>query len=204
MYAIFRAQGKQFRAEPDLRLKIPTLDAEPGDRVTFDEVLLAEKDGEVRVGTPSLDGAAVAAEIVGHGKGDKIIVYKMKRRKGYRRKQGHRQGYTEIRIVEISFPKGRKKGAAKAEPKPAEEPAAEAPKAKAEKPKAEAAPEPAVEKTPGEQPVAEAAAVELDITPAAAELAAEHGIDLATIEGTGKDGRILKSDIDRAIKEKDA
>jgi large subunit ribosomal protein L21 len=206
MYAIFRAQGKQFRAEPDAKLRIPSLDAEPGDRVTFDEVLLAEKDGDVRVGTPALAGAAVAAEIVGHGKDDKIVVYKMKRRKGYRRKQGHRQGFTEIRIVEISFPKGAKKAVAKAKP------AAEAPKA--EKPKAEVAPEPVVEETPAE--VTEAAAEapeaaaeaqeagEYDITPAAAELAAEHGIDLSTIEGSGKDGRILKSDIDKAIKEKDA
>jgi len=207
MYAIFRAQGKQFRAEPDGKLRIPSLDAEPGDRVTFDEVLLAEKDGDVRVGTPALDGAAVAAEIVGHGKDDKIVVYKMKRRKGYRRKQGHRQGFTEIRIVEISFPKG-KKAAVKAEPA-AEKPKAEKPKAAApveeapavEAPVAEAAPEPAVEEAPATEATD---AGEFDVTPAAAELAAEHGIDLATIEGSGKDGRILKSDIDKAIKEKDA
>jgi len=205
MYAIFRAQGKQFRAEPDAKLRIPTMDAEPGDRVTFDEVLLAEKDGDVRVGTPALDGAAVAAEIVGHGKGDKIVVYKMKRRKGYRRKQGHRQGFTEIRIVDISFPKGAKKAVAKAKPA-AETPKAEKPKAEAPKPKAPRAEAPAAVEAPTaavEAPDAPEAG-EYDITPAAAELAAEHGIDLSTIEGSGKDGRILKSDIDRAIKEKDA
>jgi len=205
MYAIFRAQGKQFRAEPDAKLRIPTMDAEPGDRVTFDEVLLAEKDGDVRVGTPALDGAAVAAEIVGHGKGDKIVVYKMKRRKGYRRKQGHRQGFTEIRIVDISFPKAAKKAVAKAKPA-VETPKAEKPKAEAPKPKAPRAEAPAAVEAPTaavEAPDAPDAG-EYDITPAAAELAAEHGIDLSTIEGSGKDGRILKSDIDRVIKEKDA
>ena len=101
MYAIFKAQGKQFRAEEDAVLRIPSLEAAPGDTVTFADVLLLERDGEVRVGTPSVEGASVAAEVVGHGRGDKIIVYKMKRRKGYRRKQGHRQGYTDIRILGI-------------------------------------------------------------------------------------------------------
>jgi len=194
MYAIFRAKGKQFRAVPDAKLRIPTLDAEPGDTVTFDEVLLMEHDGDVRVGTPALDGASVEAEVVGHGRGDKIVVYKMKRRKGYRKKQGHRQGYTEIRIVEIGFPGGKtKKAAKKAE---AKEPEPEEPVAEAE---AEVAPEaasaaPAVEETDEAEP---------DITPAALELAEEHGLDVTEIEGTGKDGRILKSDVDKAIKEQE-
>lgn len=199
MYAIFRAKGKQFRAVPDAKIRIPTLDAEPGETVTFDEVLLMERDGDVRVGTPALDGAAVAAEVVGHGRGEKIIVYKMKRRKGYRKKQGHRQGYTEIRITELEFPTGKpKKPAKKAEakepepeePETVEEPAAEAPEAEAttDAPEAEAATE-----APAED--------EIDITPAALELAEEHGLDLTQIEGTGKDGRILKGDVDKAIKE---
>ena len=203
MYAIFRAQGKQFRAVPEATLRIPSMNAEPGDKVTFDEVLLTENDGDVRVGTPSLDGAAVAAEIVGHGKGEKIVVYKMKRRKGHRKKQGHRQGYTEIKIVDISFPKGKKKKIEKAEPV-AEEPVSEV---AAEEPRVDEAEvvEAAAEEPTAEAVVEEAAeAVEYDITPAARDLAAEHGIDLATIEGSGKDGRILKSDIDKAINEKDA
>ena len=218
MYAIFRAQGKQFRAVPEATLRIPSLNAEPGDTVTFDDVLFAEKDGDVRVGTPSLDGAAVAAEIVGHGRGEKVVVYKMKRRKGYRKKQGHRQGYTEIKIVEISFPKGKKQPTKKAapvveepaeEPVVTEEPAADAQVAESEDMAAEEVTaeveDAAVE---GVEEVEEAASDDadddLDITPAARDLAAEHGIDLATIEGSGKDGRILKSDIDKAIKEKDA
>ena len=112
MYAIFQAQGKQFQAEENAVLRIPSLDAEPGDRVTFDEVLLAKRDDEVLVGDPSVEGASVAAEVVGHGRGKKIIVYKMKRRKGYRRKQGHRQGYTEIRIAGIDLPGGEASAAA--------------------------------------------------------------------------------------------
>ena len=106
MYAIFEAKGKQFRAEPDGTLRVPLLDAAPGDRITFDQVLLGERDGEVAVGQPALDGASVVAEVLRHGRGDKIIVYKMKRRKGYRRKQGHRQGFTEVRILDIELGSG--------------------------------------------------------------------------------------------------
>lgn len=98
MYAIIRTGGKQFRAEPGATLRIPSLDAGVGDKVTFDEVLLASDGDETRVGAPVLDGATVEAEVVAHGKGEKIIVFKRKRRKNYRRKQGHRQKYTEVRI----------------------------------------------------------------------------------------------------------
>ena len=173
MYAIFKAQGKQFRAVEDAVLRIPSLEAEPGDTVRFDDVLLAEQDGDVRVGAPSVAGASVAAEVVSHGRGDKIVVYKMKRRKGYRRKQGHRQGYTEIRILGIDLP--------------GEEP----------EPELEAAP-PADTVSAGT-----ASADTVDITAVAKELAEEHGIDPADITGTGKDGRILKGDVDRAIAEKE-
>lgn len=219
MYAIFRALGKQFRAVPDAVIRIPTLDAEPGSQVTFDEVLLAADDGDVHVGSPALNGAAVEAEVVRHGRGEKIIVYKMKRRKGYRKKQGHRQGFTEIRIVDIAIPSGKpaRPDAPKAEAKKRAEPKAKAePASKAEAPKkeAEAAPEPEARKAKAEAtevgakaapepeaPKAEApAADEIDITDAARELAEERGIDLTKIEGTGKDGRILKSDIDKAVK----
>ena len=104
MYAVFKTGGKQFRAEPGARLRIPSLDIEPGSEVTFDEVLLAG-DGEeqVHVGTPVVEGASVKAEVIRHGRGDKVIVFKRKRRKGYRKKQGHRQGFTEIRIDEVAL-----------------------------------------------------------------------------------------------------
>ena len=101
MYAIIRTGGKQFRAEPGQTIKIPSLSAEVGETVTFDDVLLASTDDEVKVGSPSLDGAAVTGEVVEHGKGKKVIVFKWKRRKNYRRKQGHRQKYTAVRIDEI-------------------------------------------------------------------------------------------------------
>ncbi len=101
MYAVFRTGGKQFRAEPGARIRIPSLDAEAGDTVTFDDVLLASDGDEISVGRPTVDGAQVSAEVVGHGRDDKIIVFKRKRRKNYRRKQGHRQGFTEIRVDEV-------------------------------------------------------------------------------------------------------
>ena len=151
MYAIFKAQGKQFRAEADAVLRIPSLEAEPGDTVTFGDVLLLDREGDISVGTPAVEGVSVAAEVVGHGRGEKIIVYKMKRRKGYRRKQGHRQNYTEIRILGIDVP-GEEAEAAVAEPEPEPaEPEAEAaePEAEAVEPEAEAV-EPEDEATEGD------------------------------------------------------
>jgi large subunit ribosomal protein L21 len=101
MFAVFKTGGKQFRAEPGVRLRIPSLDVEPGDSVTFDDVLLAQDGEDVRIGAPALEGASVTAEVLRHGRDDKIIVFKRKRRKGYRKKQGHRQGFTEIRIEDV-------------------------------------------------------------------------------------------------------
>ncbi len=104
MYAVFQTGGKQFRAEPGTRLRIPSLDIEPGSSITFDHVLLAGDGAEtVQVGTPTVDGASVKAEVLRHGRGDKVIVFKRKRRKGYRKKQGHRQNFTEIRIEEVAL-----------------------------------------------------------------------------------------------------
>ncbi len=101
MYAIIRTGDKQFRAEPGMTLRIPSLDAEVGDAVTFDEVLVASSDSGVAVGTPTLEGAQVLGEVIGHGRDKKVIIFKWKRRKNYRRKKGHRQGFTEVRISEI-------------------------------------------------------------------------------------------------------
>ena len=101
MYAVFRTGGKQFRAEPGKMIRVPTMEVEPGASVTFDDVLLASDGKDVQVGEPMVDGAKVKAEVVRHGRDKKIIVFKRKRRKGYRRKQGHRQGFTEIRVDEI-------------------------------------------------------------------------------------------------------
>jgi len=101
MYAIIRSGGKQFRAEPGQTIKVPSLAAEIGDQVQFEEVLIAGDEGNVQVGVPVLSGAMVTGEVVKHGKTRKVIIFKWKRRKNYRRKQGHRQGYTEVRIGEI-------------------------------------------------------------------------------------------------------
>ena len=101
MYAVFRTGGKQFRAEPGKKIRVPAMAVEPGDSITFDDVLLASDGKDVQVGAPVVEGATVKAEVVKNGRDRKIIVFKRKRRKGYRRKQGHRQGYTEIRVDEI-------------------------------------------------------------------------------------------------------
>jgi large subunit ribosomal protein L21 len=101
MYAIIRTGDKQFRAEPGQTLRVPSLAAEVGDTVTFDEVLVAAAGDVVKVGAPTVEGASVLAEVVKHGKGAKIIIFKRKRRKNYRRKQGHRQGFTDVRVSEI-------------------------------------------------------------------------------------------------------
>ena len=102
-YAIFRTGGKQFRAEPGKTLRIPSLSAEAGTSVEFSDVLLGSNDGNVRLGVPTLSGAKVTGEILKHGLGEKIVVFKFKRRKNYARKQGHRQGFTEVRITDISL-----------------------------------------------------------------------------------------------------
>lgn len=101
MYAVFRTGGKQFRAEPGARIQIPSLDAEAGDEIVFDDVLLAFDGESTTVGKPTVEGAKVQAEVLSHGRTKKVIVFKRKRRKGYRRKQGHRQGFTEVRVSEI-------------------------------------------------------------------------------------------------------
>ena len=102
-YAIIRTGGKQFRVQPGQTLRIPSLAADPGAKVEFNDVLMGADGDNVQLGVPTLSSAKVTAEIVGHGRGDKIIVFKFKRRKGYSRKQGHRQGYTEVRINDISL-----------------------------------------------------------------------------------------------------
>ena len=103
MYAIIRTAGKQFRAEPGRTLRIPRVQAEPGAKLTFDEVLLGSDGKAVKAGTPLVKGAKVTAQVVKHGRGEKIVVYKFKRRKNYARKQGHRQDFTEVRVDAVSL-----------------------------------------------------------------------------------------------------
>ena len=101
MYAVIRSGGKQARVAPGDTLRLEKLEGAVGDSVELPEVLLLGDDGEPKVGTPLVDGAKVQGTILAQGRGDKITVFKMKRRKGYRRKNGHRQAYTEVRIDKI-------------------------------------------------------------------------------------------------------
>ena len=101
MYAVIETGGKQYRVEPGQTLSVEKLPGECGDTVEFGEVLLVSNEDKVAVGRPRVAGAKVTAEIVEHGKDAKVIVFKFQRRKNYRRKQGHRQKFTEVRIGEI-------------------------------------------------------------------------------------------------------
>lgn len=100
-YAIFTTGGHQFRAEPGRTMKIPQLKAEPGSKVTFDRVLLVSDGKHVQAGKPVLKGAKVTAEVVRHGRDRKIRVFRFARRTGFRRRMGHRQGFTEIKIADV-------------------------------------------------------------------------------------------------------
>ena len=102
-YAIIRTGGKQFRVEPGMTLRVPTLIGDAGASVEFNDVLLGSDGKDVQTGVPALSGAKVTGEIVKQGRGDKVIVFKFKRRKNYARKQGHRQGFTEVRIKDITL-----------------------------------------------------------------------------------------------------
>ena len=102
-YAIIRTGGKQFRVEAGKKYRIPSVVGEAGGSIEFNDVLLGSDGTNVKTGVPSLSGARVTGEIVKHGLGDKIIVFKMKRRKNYAKKQGHRQGFTEVRINDITL-----------------------------------------------------------------------------------------------------
>ena len=101
MYAVIRTGGKQHRVEPGQSVRVEKLAGSVGDTVELAEVLLVAGDGEPRVGRPLVDGARAVGTITAHGRGPKVTVFKMKRRKGYRRKQGHRQDFTEIRVDKI-------------------------------------------------------------------------------------------------------
>ena len=102
-YAIIRTGGKQFRVVPGQKYRIPSVVGEAGGAIEFNDVLLGSDGQNVKTGIPLLSGAKVTGEIIKHGLGDKIIVFKMKRRKNYAKKQGHRQGFTEVRINDITL-----------------------------------------------------------------------------------------------------
>lgn len=178
MYAIVSIAGQQFKVEKGKKVFVHRLPGVVGEAVSFDQVLLLSKDEKILVGAPYVEDAVVLAQIVSHNRGDKVLVFKKKRRKGYQKLNGHRQDFTQILIEDISesgAPRKAepKKQAAKAEPVAAAEPVAEvaakpvvakaapkkaAPKATTEKPK-KAAPKKAAEATakPAAKPAAKKA-----------------------------------------------
>lgn len=118
MFAIVEIAGLQYKVEQDQKLFVNRLSGEKGDKVTFDKVLLTV-NGATTVGAPAVSGIAVEAEIIEHLKADKVIVFKKKRRKGYAKKNGHRQSLTQIKIVSITGFDGAKKSSTKTETKAA-------------------------------------------------------------------------------------
>ncbi len=118
MYAIIETGGKQYKVQNGDQIRVEKLDAEIGSTVVFDKVLAAGEGSDIKVGTPYLDGLTVEADVVESGKGDKVIIFKYKAKKDYRKKQGHRQPYTLVEITSVA--------GVKAEPKKVEEPAEEA------------------------------------------------------------------------------
>ena len=102
MYAVIESGGKQHRVEPGEVLRLEKLDASEGETVNFDKVMMIGEGENIQIGTPFVDGGAVTAEVVSHGRGDKVTIIKMRRRKHYRRQAGHRQYFTEVKIKEIS------------------------------------------------------------------------------------------------------
>ncbi|HEX8011014.1 MAG TPA: 50S ribosomal protein L21 [Casimicrobiaceae bacterium] len=98
MYAVIKTGGKQYKVAPGEKLKVETILAEVGTQVVLDQVLMVGDGESVRVGQPTLAGATVQATVVSHGRGEKLQIFKMRRRKNYRKHQGHRQNFTEIKI----------------------------------------------------------------------------------------------------------
>ena len=101
MYAVVRSGGKQYRVSPGGSVRVERLSGEVGASITLDEVLMVGEGDQVRVGAPLVSGAKVQATVVSHGRGDKVKIYKLRRRKHFQKSQGHRQSYTEVRIDDI-------------------------------------------------------------------------------------------------------
>ena len=145
MYAIVEIAGQQFKVEKDQQIFVHRLDTEEGSKVDFDKVLLLDNAGKVNVGAPVIKGAKVTAKVLEHLKGDKVIVFKKKRRKGYKVKNGHRQYLTKLEILKID---AKAPAAKKAAPKKEAKPVAK---------KAPAAKKPAAKKAPAKKTTAKKA-----------------------------------------------
>ncbi len=126
MFAVVKTGGKQYRVSAGDVIKVEKLAGEAGDSITLDNVLMVGEGESVTVGSPLVDGAAVTAEVLEQGRADKIVVFKKKRRHNYRRKAGHRQDITVLRVTDVAGGGKKKAAKAKAEPAPAPEEAAAA------------------------------------------------------------------------------
>lgn len=102
MYAVIKTGGKQYRVAAGEKLKVEQIPADVGSEITLDQVLMVGEGESVKIGTPLVSGASVKATVLSHGRHDKIRIFKMRRRKHYQKRQGHRQNYTEVRIEAIS------------------------------------------------------------------------------------------------------
>lgn len=172
MYAIVEIAGLQYKVEKDQRLYVNRLNVAEGKKVKFDRVLLIEEKGNVKVGAPVIDGALVEATVNGEVKGDKVLVFKKKRRKGYQKMNGHRQMFTSITINKITAKAPAKKAAAKA----TEDAEAAPKKAAAKKPaakKATTAKKPAAKKPATKKPATKKPATKKAATKKAAPKKAE-------------------------------
>jgi large subunit ribosomal protein L21 len=134
MYAIVEIAGQQFKVEEGKKIFVHRMDVEEGDNVEFEKVLLLDNDGAVTVGEPVIENTVVEGKVLAHARGDKVIIFKKKRRKGYQKRSGHRQDFTQVEILTIG-PRGeeKKKAAPKAEKKVTEAPASEEVKAEVKK-----------------------------------------------------------------------
>lgn len=101
MYAIVEIAGQQFKVEKNDEIFVHRLEGEPGTKIDFEKVLLVDNDGAIRVGQPTVAGSAISGTILDHVRGDKVVVFKKKRRKGFQKETGHRQDFTKVRIEEI-------------------------------------------------------------------------------------------------------
>ena len=103
MYAIVEIAGQQFKVQKDQKIYVHRLDAKAGDKIEFDRVLMSGDGDKITIGAPAISGALIKAEVIDHVKGDKIIVFRKKRRKGYKKRNGHRQSFTSIKITGINL-----------------------------------------------------------------------------------------------------
>ena len=159
MYAIVEIAGQQFKVEAGKTIFVHRLEAEDGKKVEFDQVLLIEEDGKITIGEPTINEAVVEGMVLDHMRGDKVIVFKKKRKKGYRIKNGHRQNFTQVEILNINGKASAKKATSKKEVAAVSETAVNEEPAKVKKttakkpaePKEKAAAKKAVDKKPAEK-----------------------------------------------------